>query len=327
MHIRRGALNWGVFLILAGAIPLAVRAGYLTEQQVDNLWSLWPLILVGIGVGLVLRRTQADFMGGLIIAVTVGLMAGGLLSTGVQGVSVGACGSSTGGVAFPARDGTIAGETGSIDLRPDCGDMTIAVASGAAWRLEGRNATGADPQVQADEASVRIESADRQGGAFGPFAQRESWDITVPDAPRIALTVHVNAGSVKADLAGADLANLEVQLNAGSATFDLGSARGLGELGIQMNAGSFGLTLPNVSFSGSIQANAGSVRMCAPLGAGLRLTTGNSIIASYDYAGHGLVQDGSTWTTPGYDTAAVKIDLRTQANAGSFSLDPEDGCD
>jgi hypothetical protein len=174
---------------------------------------------------------------------------------------------------------------------------------------------------------VRIESADGQGGAFGPFSQRETWDVTVPDQPRIALTVHVNAGSVSADLAGADLAALDVQLNAGSATLDLGSARGLGELGIQMNAGSLGFTMPNVSFSGSIQANAGSVRLCAPSGAALRLTTGNSIIASYDYGGHGLVQDGSTWTTPGYETAAVKIDLRTQANAGSFSLDPEDGCD
>ena len=50
------------------------------------------------------------------------------------------------------------------------------------------------------------------------------------------------------------------------------------------------------------------------------------IIASYDYAGHGLVQDGSTWTTPGFDSAAVRIELETEANAGSFTLDPEDGC-
>ena len=49
-------------------------------------------------------------------------------------------------------------------------------------------------------------------------------------------------------------------------------------------------------------------------------------ITSYDYAGHGLVQDGKTWTTPGYDSATVRIELDTNANAGSFSLDPEDGC-
>ena len=33
MHIRRGYLGWGVFLILTGAVPLAVRAGYLTTTR------------------------------------------------------------------------------------------------------------------------------------------------------------------------------------------------------------------------------------------------------------------------------------------------------
>src|SRR6187551_2086577 len=103
MHIRRGALDWGVFLILAGAVPLAVRAGYLTNEQVGRLWSLWPLILVGIGLGLILRRTSFDFVGGLLIAGTFGLMVGGLLSAGMTGF-VGfpgtACGSSTSGVPF-----------------------------------------------------------------------------------------------------------------------------------------------------------------------------------------------------------------------------------
>ena len=54
MHVRRGFLGWGVFLILAGAVPLAVRAGYLDDDQVGRLWTLWPLILIGIGVGLIL---------------------------------------------------------------------------------------------------------------------------------------------------------------------------------------------------------------------------------------------------------------------------------
>ena len=42
MHVRRGFLGWGVFLILAGAIPLAVRAGYITTDQVGRFWDLSP---------------------------------------------------------------------------------------------------------------------------------------------------------------------------------------------------------------------------------------------------------------------------------------------
>ena len=106
MHIRRGYLGWGVFLILAGAVPLAVRAGYLTDDQIGRLWTLWPLILIGIGVGLILSRTRFDFIGGIIVAATLGLMAGGLLSSGVGTLSIGRLrpGRGDGRLPDPGRD-------------------------------------------------------------------------------------------------------------------------------------------------------------------------------------------------------------------------------
>ena len=103
MRVRRGFLGWGVFLILAGAVPLLVRSGYLTEDQVASLWTLWPLILVGIGVGMLLSRTRYGFLGGLVVAATFGLMVGGLLSTGVSTISSGGCGSEAAKTGFPRR--------------------------------------------------------------------------------------------------------------------------------------------------------------------------------------------------------------------------------
>jgi hypothetical protein len=68
------------------------------------------------------------------------------------------------------------------------------------------------------------------------------------------------------------------------------------------------------------------VTLCAPAGVALRLHTGDSVLAAQDYAAAGLVQNGDVWETPGYDTAVTRIELRTEANAGSFSLDPVEGC-
>ena len=151
--------------------------------------------------------------------------------------------------------------------------------------------------------------------------------MTLPQTPRLELDVQLNAGSATIGLASATLDGFDLQMNAGSSTVDLGSVAALGSIDVELNAGSLGLSLPRVSTHGTIQANAGAVKLCAAEGTALRLHTGESILASYDYAGHGLVQDGSTWSTPGFNTTEIQIELDTRANAGSFVLDPDDGCE
>ena len=325
MHVRRGFLGWGIFLILAGAIPLAVRAGYITDDQLGRFWTLWPLILVGVGLGLILARTRFGFVGGLVVAATVGIMVGGLLSAGVVGLSGGSCGSDPATAPFAARDGAIEG-AGEVKLQLDCGDLTIATAQGSSWHLEGTDTKGAGPDVESSASSLDIRTHDSNGASFLGFGARDTWRLTLPTSAQLGLDLQLNAGRGTVALGGATLTDLKLQMNAGSATIDLGSAAAIRAVDLQLNAGSLGLTLPNLSMTGTIQANAGAVTICAPPGAGLRLHTGESVLASYDYAGHGLVQDGKTWTTPGFESATVRIELETNANAGSFSLDPEDGC-
>ncbi len=327
MHVRRGFLGWGVFFIVTGAVPLAVRAGLLTEDQIGRIWNLWPLILIGLGVGLILSRTRFDFVGGLIVAATFGLMAGGLLSSGFVGFSTSACGGGNGNVAFPTADGSFSAASASVDVELDCGNLTLGAGSGNAWRIAGQDANGAGPVVDADADSLSVRSRDRNGGIFTMLGDRSSWQLTVPTATRLDIDLQVNAGSAAVGLGEAALGNIDLQLNAGSSTIDLGSVADISSVRFELNAGSLGVTLPNRSMTGSIQANAGSVKLCAPAGAGLRFETGDNPIAAYDYADHGMVKVGSTWTTPGFDAATVRIDLRTEANAGSFSLNPGGGCE
>ena len=128
------------------------------------------------------------------------------------------------------------------------------------------------------------------------------------------------------DLDGARLAVLSVELNAGQAIVDLRGVTEVEGVEIGINAGELALDLPSVSMTGSIEANAGSIRLCAPRDVALRLHTGDSVLSSQDFGDAGLVEVGDVWETPGYDTAINRIELRTEANAGSFRLDPEEGC-
>jgi hypothetical protein len=326
MRINRGFLGWGVFLVLVGAVPLAVRAGYVTEDQIPNVVSLWPLILIGIGVGILLARTQYGFLGGLVVAATFGLMVGGLLATGVDGLGAGACGPGGATAAFPTRDGPLTATSASIDLDLNCGNVTVGVQPGSAWRIEGQDRDGIGPNINADNDSLSVRSRDGHNGFFDALDDRETWRVSLPDSVLLDLNMNLNAGSSNVDLGTAAIEALELDLNAGSATLNLASVRELGDLSIGLNAGSLALTLPSLALSGSIEANAGSVDLCVSPGVALRLNTTESIVASYNFGDRGLVKQGSTWETPGFDSADVRIELDTRANAGSFSLNPEDGC-
>jgi hypothetical protein len=326
MRIERRFLNWGLFFILVGAVPLAIRAGYLTSGQVASWWTLWPLILVGIGVGLILSRTPLEFLGGLLIAGTLGLMAGSILGAGfgVGGFPGTVCGNEAGRVAFSPRSGTFTAPA-TVSLRLDCGDLTVTATEGAGWTFEGMGEDASGPRFESGDSSLSIRS-DREGPQVAFLGKRETWRVGLPNTVPLDLDVRLNAGSATLAPGGAAFRSVDVQMNAGSVHLDLGAATALDDLRVQGNAGAATIVLPNLSFTGSLQVNAGSIEFCAPPGAALRLRTNENIVASYDYGGHGLVRSGTTWETPGFASAAVRIDLRTQANAGSMTLNPEGGC-
>ena len=258
MRIHRGFLGWGIFLILAGSIPLAVRAGYLSDVQLRDVWNLWPLILVGIGVGLLLSRTRYGFLGGFIVAATFGVIVGGVLAGSVGGIDLG-CGSARGTTAFASREGPLSEASASVEIEFSCGDLTVAAAPGNTWRIEGEDRDGTGPNLNADNASLHLWTRNSNGNPFDALNDRGTWRVTLPDAPRLDTTLTLNAGSSTVNLAGANLGRFATTLNAGSTVINLGAVRQISSLDVEVNAGSITLTLPNLSISGSFEVNAGSV--------------------------------------------------------------------
>jgi hypothetical protein len=320
MHVDRRLLGWAVFFIVAGAIPLAVQAGVISAAAIDQWWSYWPLILIGIGLGLLLRRTVLDGLGGLIIAATFGLMVGGALAGGLVpfgGMGSGICGGA-GGTAFEPRSGDL-GERARVGLKVDCGNLAVTTAPGATWTVSGTDDDGTGPHLESSPRRLEARSDD----APGMFLGRTDLHVALPTQPSIDLELDVNAGTMRVDLAGATIEDVDLELNAGDATFDLGDVVAIDSIAVDINAGSVLVLLPAHSLRGAIEVNAGSIDLCAPDGVALRLDTGASVLASHDYDDAGLVENDGVWETPGYASAPIQISLRTEARAGSFSLDGE----
>jgi hypothetical protein len=317
MHLDRRLLAWGLFFILVGGIPLAVRADVLDPDLVGQWPQLWPLLLIGWGVGLLLRSTPIDWLGGAVAAITFGIMGGGLIATGAGGLPFATgCASNAPAVAFGNRNGAL-DSTAQVNLEFNCGTLAVHADEGSAWSLTGSDRDGSGPKVTSTSSLVSIEPDD--GGGF-PGTGRSAWDVSIPRTPDITLGLTLNAGDGTVDLAGASISSTTMTLNAGQITFDLGATETAGDVNATVNAGSAAIGLPGGERDVNLSLNAGSLTVCLPAGAPVRVSWAGAL-GSNNFASAGLTRvDDTTWTSSGLDNLEPHTELHVSANAGSFEL-------
>lgn len=329
MTVDRRLLNWGVFLVLVGGIPLAVSQGWIASDVVARAWELWPLILIGAGVGLVLAATPLRALGGVVVAATLGTMLGSLLAVGFGGFSFGTFGCGPADAGAPqvaAEQGTFDGATGRVTLEANCAEIRVATGAGSGWGVTVNGTDNARPRIEqtADGLVVRSPS---EPVVFPLGSQRATWRVDLGTGPRLDLEIDLNAGSADVDLAGATIGRLTVEANAiGSTRLDLSGATA-DRLDVAVNAADLAILLPSeADLDGSVSGNAASIDLCAAPGVGLRLIVDDNITASDNFDEAGLVLRGGAWESPDYASAATQVELRTGGAAVSYTLNPEDGC-
>lgn len=322
MKANSNLIGFGLFFIVFGTFLLGVRQGWIPTEIASRSWQLWPVLLIAAGLSMVLAGRPAARLGGLLTAVCLGAMAGGLIGSGT-GLQIG-CGGDEAGTPFARESGELpAGARVSVKFQ--CGDLAVDTAGGTTWIVEGASEDGRPPTIRRDPEGIEVESGEG-GSVFGLPGVRERWDITVPTEPTIDLDVELNAGSGTLTLRDAHLASVDVTVNAGSLRIDLRDVAAASTLDGTVNAGSAVVWLPDLPLEGDLTVNAGSLSICAPADVGLRLVTGDNPISSNNFEDEGLIRSGDAWETPGFATAPIRIVLDVQANAGSLSLNPPQTC-
>ncbi len=318
MRVDRGRLNWGVFFIVLGAVPLAYHQGVVGSTTLGDAWRLWPLVIVGIGLGFVLSRTPAFFIGGTVVAVCLGLVFG---SVAAVGPNIG-CGFDTNNPNTVSRTGSFTG-TASVDLHLTCGTANISTSSDGLWHVDATNTGGQTTQVNSTGSELHVSSATVDGLHFD--RGKDDWRIALPAGSRIDLTSTLDAGDAHFNLGSANVSSARFTLNLGSLHVDLSGAN-VGTLNISTNLGSAFVTLDGSSnLDADLKTNLGSLDVCVPAGLGVQVTASDSLSSS-DFHDAGLVRVGGTWQTPGYDSATHKANLTVETSLGSLKLRSAGGC-
>jgi hypothetical protein len=318
MQINRSLIFWGVALITAGAVALAIQAGLIPAESARQAWRLWPLLLVVIGLAVIASRTPF----GAVAVLLAGLVAGGLAGTLVgglpDGLSIG-CGDEP--TESVTAEGSFATD-GEVELDLNCGELEVSTQAGTAWGVVARHGEDEEPQISSDADSLHVSA---EGGGFVGFTDvRQAWDVVLPTDAALDLTVDSNAASAHMDLADADLSTLAIDANAGEVTLALPGAE-VRELSIDANAGSVSIDFDgSTSLTGSVEMNAGSLELCVPddLAVAISIEDEN-VTFSHNLDESGLSRQGDTWSS-GDGDPAVRLDI--SGNAASLTFNPEEGC-
>ncbi|MEO7295996.1 MAG: DUF5668 domain-containing protein [Candidatus Limnocylindria bacterium] len=319
MQINRGLIFWGVALVTAGLVALAIQSQLIPSDSARQAWRLWPLLLIVIGVAVIASRTPF----GAVAVLLVGLVAGGFAGTLVAGVpdglEIGCGGDPTESVT---AEGSFATD-GEVELDFSCGELDVSTQPGTDWTVIARHGGDEEPEIASDTESLRVRS---EGGGFIGFTDsRQAWDVVLPTDASLRLSVDANAASSRLDLDDADLSTLAIDANAGDVNVALPGAE-VRELSIDANAGSISIEADAATrLDGSAEMNAGSLELCVADGVGVAITIEeDNVTFSDNLDDSGLIREGNTWRTG--DDAIPAVTLRVDGNAASFTLNPEGGC-
>jgi hypothetical protein len=315
MRIRTGRLFWGLLLIPLGAIPLLVRANVIDGSRLTDAWKLWPLVLVGIGLALLVRRGRSGLILVVISALGLGLLGGAAIaSSGGSLGDVGDCVITPAALQHTTSAGTFGGPA-AVSLELDCGQASVATGAGSGWTL-GADYRGNPPLVSGSSSELRLSPP--HGGA-----SYQDWTLELPSSLTRTIELTANAGSATLTLPGATLDQVTATINAGDLRIDAAGAA-VSRISIAVNAGRARVTLGEGPTTGSLSTNAGDLALCAPSSSNLILHVTNQLTFVTNLAQRGFSRSGDTWSRAG--TGGSVIELSIEGTLGSFTVDPEGGC-
>lgn len=317
VRVNSGLIFWGVALITAGVVALAVQAGAIPEDTARDVWRFWPVIIIVIGLAVIAARTPFAMVATIVAALVVGGMAGTLVAGFPNGFSFGCEGDAE---QVVTEDGTFEGDA-EVDLSLNCGEMNVTTGAGSDWSVAARYA-GDAPQIEGSAGGLRVESGDNFS-FFGFADADQSWDVVLPTDSTLDLEVDANAASSTLDLADATLSALTVSANAGEVSLRLPGAS-VNDLSIDANAGSVSIDVDDTTtLSGSVEMNAGSLDLCVPEGVGVAITmSDDNVTFSHNLDERGMTRQGDVWRLGTGDAVSLSV----EGNAASFTLNPEEGC-
>jgi hypothetical protein len=341
VRVDRSLLNWGVFLIALGGIPLAVDRGWLEPDVAQTLGRLWPLLLVGIGLGLMLRATPLAWFGGALVAVTFGLIGGAAAVTLrnddlfspqaiIPAVAVDTCAGAEPGAVSTEQGGAADAGAFELDVQLACGELQVSRRADASWHLTAEHGADAAPDIEASgepTSRVAVDQRSPSGLVLLGDRQKTTWQVGLPAQAALTAQLTLEAARGTLDAGSGPIARLHGTLEAANGVFDMGSSLtpSPAVVSLELDASVADVRLPAGDIQASVDLELSSLRLCVPRSSPLRVQL-NTNLSWNDLADAGLTEVTPGEWMAGTSAEGSGVSLSVNGNLAWISLTRPESC-
>lgn len=305
---RRGGIVGPLILIVVGVIFLLQQMGLVAADIWLRLVGLWPLILIAIGIDLVLASLIGrSRIGAVLSLILIAIVFGAGLIWAVNGSAFGL---GKGGLSRQSVNQPVAGaKSAVVSIALGDGELRLHSASEPGELLSGsielRGGRGRLTQSFQEDGGVAHLTLQEQGSTWvmSGWEPRRLWDLGLSPDLALELSAKVGAGNLSLDASGLQVRAVEVDC-------------GVGQVRI---------TLPGRGdYSARVHAGVGDVWVYVPEGLAARIHA-HAGLGSASVAGAYSKRSDGEWLSPGYDTAANRVELTVDSGIGSVRVLPGKG--
>jgi len=299
-----GKFIWGLIVVLIGLGFLLVNFNIVEASIFANVWRLWPIILVIIGLSILsnaLSKWASIIINILLILAVIGSF---LLLIFRPQVIDDRVGKNIGNENASNQDLI-------TEIDPDAKSAEVNIITGAAeLKLDGvttklleanikSNVTTASlsQSTATDKQSVQITANQFR---FLSFRGINDWQVHLTDKLPLALSLQTGAISATLDLTNIMMQKLDVK--SGASTYDI---RFGDKIDLQ---------------TATVSAGASTIKLRVPKNVAVKITN-DSGLSSNNFERQGLNKSDKVFTTDGYDQSAKKIEISLKTGASTLELD------
>ncbi|MEZ5358664.1 MAG: DUF5668 domain-containing protein [Candidatus Zixiibacteriota bacterium] len=294
--------RWGILFILAGVLLILHNFRYMDWWAWERIGSLWPLLLIAIGVEKIFAQTKVQFISYLapvaLAAIIVFVAVGGGVDENLRTI---------GSISRYNLEMKPEYKSLTLDFALDNDDLSLQRTStsdlvrcrfGGDSRAPGieLDDDGGDVTLRLDEGKgprrwIRINSGHRSSNR---------WSAGVNGAIPVTLKLTGDKADMRIDGRELDIRELLVDSESGDVNISIGSAADLVKVKLQGDQADFTITVPRTSGIKVVNADESIFRRFSKIG---------------------LIENTDGYISEGYDTLSPKIELDLSSDIRQFSLD------